>query len=359
MSGAVRAGLYTPVSMVILRRIAAKTRNPKLVMAYLALARHGDGREIADYPPHTLTGAGANKVKQVVAVAERTASLLVNSLLNQGYISRAPEAARQVKSRLTYQLHPEGDLVDIPHALIDGLEVAGHQTPGIRRLWALDCTSDEVLNALMLLLEVYAATDMDKWGGASPALIRRDWETDATVPADGEAFRWIARALNDKTQIQCMTPAMAHTGLTWTNGKNPAQDERLRNTFFRSWKLLRECGLVYETVYVLNGDEPVVPIRVNDYHGDADRDNEFTRDPSFLKIAEGLGFYTPANNEINDPEGAWFYWHHDPTSEGLSIRGIYRPRFRAANAATGKGITRDREAAERLLEVVDAALMAG
>lgn len=354
----VKSGLYTPVSLDTLRRIAEVTKNPKLVVAYLALARHADGRSIAGYPPHTLTGAGANKVKKVTAVAERTASLLVNSLVNHGFISRAPEDARKLKSKLTYQLHPEGNLVDIPHALIDGLDIGGRYIEGISRIWSMASTPEKILPALMLLLELYAANDMESWGGVSPKYIYRQWVTDAAVPADGGTFRWIARAEKESAYWVLIGNALAYMGLKYTDGKKKEQDNLLSETFWAAWRLIRKAGFIYETVYVVDGDTPVVPIRVNDFHSDADRGNAETQDPSFLKINEGLGFYTPAQNEMEDPEGVWFYWYEDPTPSGLSLKGIYRPRFRAANPATSRGITRDREEARALLGRVDAALVA-
>lgn len=354
-----KSGLYTPVSMDVLRKIASTTKNPKLVVAYLALANHTDGRSIAGHPPHTLTGAGANKVKKLCAVAERTASLLVNSLLNQGFISKAPEAARKEKSRLTYLLHPEGNTVDIPRSLIDGLDMGGYATEGITRIWSL-ASDEKALAAIMLLLELYASTDMERWGGISPRVIHRAWQTDAAAPADGCAFRWIAQASKVETSyLDTLSHAMEWSGLVYTKGNDEDQDNRLRTMFWDAWGVLKKSRLIYETVYVVDGESPVVPIRVNDFHSDADRDGGGPRDPSFLKINEGLGFYTPAKNELEDPEGVWFYWDMDPSAGNLEVKGIFRPRFRAANPSTSRGIIRDRDAAKDLLARVDAALVAG
>jgi len=62
MTKGTKPGQFSPVSFEALDLVASAKKDPRLLLAYLGLARHMTMRDLDGRGPNILTGAGAEKV---------------------------------------------------------------------------------------------------------------------------------------------------------------------------------------------------------------------------------------------------------------------------------------------------------
>jgi len=144
-----------------------------------------------------------------------------------------------------------------------------------------------------------------------------------------------------------MTKVLEATGLKVTKGN---RQELSRSIFWPALGLLRDSGLIYEAVTLMVGDQAVVTIRLNDFH--ASTGAGAAGELELIKDLPGSGYYVNKANNLEEPEGCWFFWPEDPTK--LSLKGVYRLRFRCATPETAKGLERDEGTIDHARDVLTA-----
>jgi len=352
-----KAGQFSPVSLAAATIVAKKWQKPRMLAAYLALARQTSMNDEGGYGPNMVTGAGAKKVSEVIGCGQSIAMQYVQSLANTGVILKAPATLRAGIAPARWIMAHKGD-TNLPHAAVDGLagksagdtgeETKGKASSAIRRI--LDSKqSDQVqLCALMLLLHCYHNHDLAKWGGINHGLIYREWKTEVVTPS-GQSFRWavipeIARSDDGwftKTTFSQMV--LTSIGLEKT-------ESAMSQVFWPAWGILVSTRLVYETVMILKKVEKelpkansrakpkfetvehcIVPLRINDAHEDR------LAMHSWMIPTGEHGFYTNKDNQFEKPEGCWFLWPWKP-EDGFSVKGVWSLRFRCSTPETAVGI---------------------
>jgi len=332
-----KPGQFSPVSLKAATAIAqAWPDKPRMLAAYLILARYATKDDVGGYGHNMVIGAGANIVSRVIGCQWMQAKNYLEALANYGMIQKAPAGLKAGRSKAEWILMHKGD-TDFPHAAVDGLdqlsgleELGPKTTPvkatsAIRRI--LDSQeSDQVkLCALMLLLHCYHNHDLMKWGGINHQLIWREWKRDS-VAQEGESFRWSATPGEHPTTS---SNAFVETILTSIGVKKTP--DTTQKIFWKAWLVLKRTGLVYEAVMLFQGDRPMLPLRINDFHGSG------TTGASFILQWYHHGFYTNPINPRNQPEGCWFYWPRHP-DQGFSLNGVWWLRFRCSNETTARAI---------------------
>ena len=332
-----------------------------MVAAYLALARHATEKDEGGYGPNMVTGAGANKVSEVIGCQWQIAKQYVEALANTGVILKAPATLRAGHVPATWIMAHKGD-TNLPHAAVDGLagksagdtdkETKGKASSAIRRI--LDSKeSDQVqLCALMLLLHCYHNHDLVKWGGINHKLIYRKWETEV-VTAAGQSFRWTVEPEGNHTawaKWDLITPVLASIGVSLDGMSKDERSKISQSLFWKAWNILVDTRLVYETVMILKREEKelpkatprakpkfetveycVVPLRINDAHEDR------LAMHSWIIPTGEHGFYTNKVNNFEKPEGCWFLWPWKP-EDGFYVKGVWSLRFRCSTPETAVGI---------------------
>ena len=192
MSEKVKSSLYSPVSLEAIEIIAKlPKKNPRLLMAYIILARFAGQKPVGNYGPNRVIGAGANAVSSTLKIGWQRGNELVQALVKLNVITPAPKGLLVGSSPATYVLCHAGDL-DIPHALVSGLG----DVPGIARLldkrYGEAMSSDVVVTAVMILAHCYRNHDMLLWGGVDSDLLYQEWRIHA-VSAEEEGFKLKAR----------------------------------------------------------------------------------------------------------------------------------------------------------------------
>lgn len=351
-----RSGFFK-VSMNTLRDIARKTKNADLLAGFLVMARHGSGNIIADYPAFTFTGAGVNGIKTKVGVGEARANGILDQLLRHGLIKRAPENISKKHFReARYELIQGDKDLELPHSFVDGLgrgKVADSPLKRCKDVIITDSHADKLkkvalddvqLDVLVLLLEIYKATNMAQYGGINPSLLFRPWRIETIRDKNGN-FEWYATPKPSHTLAT--GDIFQHSAKTLLKGKTQSLEypDNLPERFWNAFHNLKDKGLIYEAVTMLDTapDNPkakaICTIRVNDYHASHEG-----QDPSLLGVANNVGFYTHETNDRDEPEQIRFRW---PNENGHLI-GIYRPRFRAINSDTGIWLEEDNNACHRV-----------
>jgi hypothetical protein len=320
-----RPGQFSPVSLKASEMIG-KLKDPRLMLTYWAVARHTSMNDEGGLGlgPNRVSGASGGKVAAVLSCRHAMAMARLEDLARHGIIRNAPVGlpAGRMKQAL-WIMEYEGD-VSLPHALIDG--VAG--STGLKERILDKASSPEVaMCALLLLLRCYANHDLEKWGGINPVLLWRKWEM--TARKSNQSFRLDGEPSPTSSTWSFITLVLAAMGLKVTNGN---REELSQKIFWPAFHLLNNSGLIYEAVTLMNGDQAVVTIRLNDFHASR---NEL----ALIKDLLDSGFYTNKENDREEPEGCWFFWPEDPAK--LSLKGVYRPRFRCATPETAKGLERD------------------
>ncbi|MGF6988760.1 hypothetical protein F0160_36860 [Paraburkholderia sp. JPY303] len=338
---------YFKVSIETLRKLAKDSGSFSLVAGFLVMARHASGEEIEGHPPYTFTGAGANSIKtKVGGMADARSNNILQELIARQLlvpVSLAPKYAKVAR----YRVMQDAVDLELPHALIDGL--ANTETPlhrvrscvspsdgreSLKSLSANDCQ----LDALMLLLEMYAALRMAQCGGVDPRVIHRAWE-ESNVRAKEGNFQWLSNPLEETSYTPQVQRILAHA----IEGKKIP--ENISSRFWSAWTNLRATGLFYEAVMMFDANpaqnstaKAVCTLRVNDFHSGAQR-SETPQDPSLLAhLDTTLAFYTQEANDREEPEQMRFAW---PSDHGHII-GVWRPRYRAATRDGGVWIEEEK-----------------
>ena len=356
-----KPGQFSPVSLEAATIVAKKWQKPRMLAAYLALARQTSMDDEGGYGPNMVTGAGANKVSEVIGCQWERAKQYVEALADTGVILKAPATMRAGIAPARWIMAHKGD-TNLPHAAVDGLagksagdtgeETKGKASSAIRRILDSKESEQVQLCALMLLLHCYHNHDLVKWGGINHGLIYRTWKTDVVTPA-GQSFRWAVQPEGNHTAWATwalITPVLDSIGV---NLDGMSQDERSKisqSLFWKAWGILIDTGLIYETVMILKKEEKelpkatprakpkfetvqhcIVPLRINDAHEDR------LAMHSWMIPTGEHGFYTNKDNQFEKPEGCWFLWPWKP-EDGFSVKGVWSLRFRCSTPETAVGI---------------------
>jgi len=248
MTKGTKAGQFSPVSLEALELIARDKKNPRLLLAYLGLARHTTMMDLDGRGPNMLTGAGAEKVRVLTSCGTPMARGMVNALAGMGLIKK-PDAGLRSTQALWAMQH-KGD-INIPHALIDG-GIGG--ADGIGRLLK-----------------------------------------------EGEGFRVTAEPKTATASWAYINKIIGIMG-----GKE--NDENNSEVFWKAFNLLKNTGLFYEVVTAINIESKRLPIRINDFHATGSDPSLLD---NAVGIA-GVGYYTHKYNDRDEPEGCWFYLPSKP-----------------------------------------------
>lgn len=326
-----KAGLYSPISLEAINVIGKLAKkNPRLLLAYIVLARFAGQLPVGGFGPNRVTGAGANAVSKILKIRWSRANELVKALIQLEIITAAPKGLFVGKSPATYVMCFVGD-IQIPHALVDGMvDVAG-----ISRLFDEQyAQSPEVIaTAMVALVHCYRQHDMQRWGGVNQDALYQDWLIRSVEP-EGKGFKIkaIRGANTNRSVSRSFFSDVMHSlgvrGLEQKTGQAVVQ---------AAFQLLCDSGLLYEAVTIFDDQHnPIFPLRINDVYA-ARTDSE----PSFIEAIQGAGYYTREDNPKGDAEGVWFILPIDPTQRQCSLVGVTRLRFRCASAATAMGLARD------------------
>lgn len=322
-----KAGQFSPVSLEALKLIAERNKkSPRLLLAYLALARHTTMKDLDGRGPNMLTGAGAEKVRVLTGCGTPMATGMVKALADMGLIQKAAAGLPLAQARWAMQHRGE---VNIPHALIDGGVGAADS---IGRLLKEGATDEVVVCAIMLLINCYAEHDLEKFGGINHQQMWRHWEH--LISAEGEGFRVTAKPKSETASRVYIDKVIGSMGGKANDGSNS-------EVFWKAFDLLKKTGLFYEVVTAINTENKRLPIRINDFHATGS-------DPSLLDNAVGIagaGYYTHKDNDRDEPEGCWFYLPSKPEK----VIGIWRLRFRCTTPETAKGIILDDATVDRAI----------
>ncbi|MDO8777174.1 MAG: hypothetical protein Q7K57_52390 [Burkholderiaceae bacterium] len=326
-----KAGIYSPISLEALKLIGQRPKKiPNLLMSYLVLARFAGQADVGGFGSNRVIGAGAQKVSEVLGIQWKRARLLIEELIQLDVISVAPTSLKVGKCPARFVLAHEGK-VEIPHALIDGLD----KVPGIMRLLnqAHGQLLETIATAIMVLVHCYSRHNMEAWGGVDSEAIRHDWVMDEVVPS-GHGFRVKARrGTSDSPSCSqsFFTDVMASLGFE-------GPDFPAGNVAFRAaLQFLEDSGLVYEAVTLVDRhDKPLYPVRINDAYA-----VRSSSEPSQIESIPGAAYYTGAQHPTGAAEGVWFFFPVDPGKEGMTLVGVTRLRFRCANSSTARGLIRD------------------
>ena len=193
-----------------------------------------------------------------------------------------------------------------------------------------------------LLLAMYAATDMEAWGGVDPH--KGPWMRYESV--DKEAL-----VITDVRLIRAKNEGTVGSGTMFSRAwAAPDRDwwkahEAAGSPVWRALELLESAGLFYQTVLVLNRNAESKTFASGGKYGDIPADAEplyvlDTRSQHGYKPAgeEGLGGVTASTASDLGCPVATSGGHFDGTyaaivkrGQGAMVAGIFRPRFRVAN----------------------------
>lgn len=329
MAKGTKAGQFSPVSLEALELIAKEKKDPRLLIAYLGLARHTTMNDLDGRGPNMLTGAGAEKVRVLTGCGTPMAGGIVRALEKMGLIKKAPSGLPSTQARWAMQHRGS---VNIPHALIDGLGDA----EGIGRLLKAGATSEVVVCAIMLLVHCYAEHNLESFGGINHKWLWRKWEH--SISAEGEGFKVAAEPVTDTVSNGYLRKIIASVG-----GQLNADNNS--NVFWSAFDLLKSSGLLYEVVTAFDPEGTRLPIRVNDFHAT-------WNEASLLSDAAGVGvgFYVNKDNDRLEPESCWFYLPSEPKE----VVGIWRLRFRCATPETALGLELDQASVTKAIEEMGA-----
>ncbi len=330
MAKGTKAGQFSPVSLEALELIAkGEKKDPRLLIAYLGLARHTTMNDLDGRGPNMLTGAGAEKVRVLTGCGTPMATGIVRVLEKMGLIKKPPSGLPPAQAR--WAMQHRGN-VNIPHALIDGLGDA----EGIGRLLKAEATSEVVVCAIMLLVNCYAEHNLERFGGINHKWMWRKW--GHSTSAEGEGFKVAAEPETETASSGYLSKIIASIG-----GQLDAKGNS--NVFWSAFGLLKNSGLLYEVLTVIDSEGTRLPIRVNDFHATWD-------EASLLSDAAGVGvgYYVNKDNDRSEPESCWFYLPSEPKE----VVGIWRLRFRCATPETALGLALDQASVTKAIEKMGA-----
>lgn len=333
-----KSGVYSPVSLQAIELIGTKCPNsPRLLIAYLVLARFAGMQPVGAHGSNMVTGAGASAVAEAMKMRWSRANELVRQLMELGIIRRAEKHLIVGKSPATYVMQFQGD-VDFPHSLVDGL----NEVPGAVRLFdSVENTSLETIAAALLaLVHCYRLHDMNQWGGVCPNLFQTKWVISSVEP-EGRGFK--VRAARGTTDLPELNEDFdtVDSRLTEIQAQNLTTSMPALKDGFR---LLLSSGLVYETVTLFDSkQQPLLPVRINDLYASQSQSEQ-----SYIEAIPGAGFYNHFDNAERKREGVYFLMPFDPAQEGYLMIGVMRLRFRCSDPETAKGLERDALALKRV-----------
>lgn len=326
-----KSGVYSPVSLAAIDLIATQCANaPRLLVAYLVLARFTGMCAVGPHAPNMVTGAGATAVANAMKMRWERANELVKKLLALGIIRDAEKGIAVGKSSARYVMQYEGD-VDLPHALIDGL----NGVAGITRLLAADDKQppQTITAAVVALMHCYRLHDMTQWGGVCPQAVHTQWVIRSVEP-EGRGF---------KVQANRATTGSLESGEDFAEVNSHPSGSPAPNAttampaLAEGFRLLCASGLIYETVTLFDDQQqPILPVRINDAHAALSESEQ-----SYIEAIPGAGFYTHRDNSERKREGVHFLLPFDPAKRGCVLVGVMRLRFRCCDPATAKGLERD------------------
>ena len=316
---------------------------------YLVLARHATGRDILGYPHHSLSGAGVNSIHEKLGCSEVRAKAILESLIQNKFVERAPSDAASAAPRSARWLLPKQYPLDtdLPHNLVDTPNLPGQVevTSPLKRLKKLkpllgQDKSSANCDGTMLLLAMYASTQMREFGGLPvTSTVFRSWEIFSITPnPSGRTFVWKAGNAEKQADPDFIDKALPHAS---------DRDDRLKR-FWNALKNLQEKGLLYEVVTLFDESmrKILVSLRVNDFHaGSIDR--IVTGDPSLFRKLEAefntrFAFYEQEEEDFRAtlpfPSGKLF--------------GVYRLRFRTANPDTGQWFEEEVERVDQAFKII-------
>jgi hypothetical protein len=321
-----KAGIYSPISLAAINIIGrANPEGHRLLLAYMTLARYAGQKAVGGYAENQVTGAGANVIEKTLKIGRPRAKLLIDTLIKLNVIEKAPPKLVVGKSPATYVLMHLGD-VQVPHALIDGLP----NVTGINRICDVThkASASVMVFAIIALVHCYRGHDMLRYGGISHNLISHGWKM--SVQPYERGFKATAQRDGDqhpKGSLILFADVMASLSI------NSASALEWIPVFQQGINLLSTCGLIYEVVTLLDAQmNPILPIRINDYHAA----NNWDTEPTVNQNIHGASFYD-SKTEAN----LWLYSPTDLRSVGAILLGISRMRFRGAEASTAIGLERD------------------
>jgi hypothetical protein len=326
-----KAGIHSPISTKAVEIIAqAPNSDPRLISAYMTLARCACLKAVGGYGPNMVSGAGAQKVAKVLSIGQLKAKRLVETLEGLGVIQKAAEGLKVGAFDARWVMTYPGD-VQIPHALIDGVD----KTSGIARLdeKVSGQSPNLITTAIVMLMHFYRNHDMHLYGGVRHTLAYHEWAMASSKSAAG-GFRI------DLSRCPVPNRGLSYpffADLMGTLGVPTEKHRSFQPLVSDAHELLFKSGLVYEAVTLFSDKlEPLFPIRLNDRHASFSHGEH-----SSLQDVPGSGFYTNAVNENDDPEGAWLYLPIDPLTKHWTVAGVTRMRFRNACPSTAQGLARD------------------
>lgn len=326
-----KSGIHSPISLAAIDLIATRCGNaPRLLIAYLVLARFTHKDPVGTHGPNMVTGASATAVAEAMEMRWSRAKELIKKLLELGVIRKAEKGLVAGKSAARYVMQFKGD-VAFPHALIDGL----NEVAGIARL--LEAAEDQSLQtitaAVVALVHCYRLHDMNKWGGVCPQAVHAEWVIRSVTP-EGRGFKVNARRAT--TSLPKLEQSFCEAILN-SLGIQAQDFSKAAPTLAAAFRLLSTSGLIYEAVSLFDDQQqPIFPVRLNDVHAALSQS-----EASYIETIPGPGFYTQPENAERKPEGMHFLLPFDPTKSGCSLMGVTRLRFRCCDEATAKGLERD------------------
>lgn len=239
MTKGTKPGQFSPVSLEALELIANAKKDPRLLLAYLGLARHTTMRDLDGRGPNMLTGAGAEKVRVLTGCGTPMATGIVNALAGMGLIKKP--AAGLPPNQARWAMQHQGT-VNVPHALIDG---GIGNADGIGRLLKEGATDEVVVCAVMLLINCYAVHDLEMFGGVDHQQLWRHW--NHMVSPEGEGVRVTAEPISDTAQAKFISKIVGSMG-----GK--VDENGNSDVFWKAFKLLKGTGLFYGSSRITGKD---------------------------------------------------------------------------------------------------------
>ena len=332
-----KSGIYSPISLAAVNLIASQCPNaPRLLLAYLVLARFTSSTLIGTHAPNTVTGAGATAVSKMMKMRWARATPLIEKLIELGVIEKAAKGLSVGTSPARYVMKYRGD-INLPHALIDGL---GDVTGITRLLRAGEGRPPALVTiAIIVLIHCYRLHNMLESGGISPAAVYSPWVFHAVKP-DGQGFD--VRAVRASTNGHVLEQSFCEA-IMESMGQQKQHFQNVLPNLQKVFGFLCSSGLIYEAVTLFDShDAPYIPLRLNDFFA-AQKESE----PSYIETIPGAGFYRCANNDEGKAEGVQFQFPQNPFAERFSIAGVMRLRFRCADPSTAQGLKRDADNLEQ------------
>lgn len=358
------------------------------VLAYLVLARHTKGQDIAPATPAgSLSTAGVQAITNKTGLTARTANQALEWLCQRGFIETAADARQRLGAeavpgqfgkgtftghRVRWYLVPrDGIRVALANELVSGLGKGRADAPLVRLCEKADTdfkhgmtVGKAQLDALTLLIHLYHHQDLQTCGGVDPwtALCRAYCRIDTTYRR-AVTFIFEDMALIEVQSHQAVAdPRFALEAL----GYVPREHRQQR--FWNAYANLKKLGLIYEVLTVWAGqpglpEDPVPELAYTLYvHDGAARKGDPYLQPEINRTAAALGVLDGRefadNRYVGDDSflesGRFRYicpWAKD--GPDYVAVGVTRLRYRPRTPDTGRGMEWERKRVERWKATLD------